>query len=244
MMSSRAKHHAISSKLIRKFDFKREPLVVQYEVKFTNNQECGGAYIKLLTAPVKDLYKMNDNTPYTVMFGPDKCGNDHKLHFIFKHKNPKNGTLREIHFNKANGLGKLSELFKDQKWHAFRLTVRPDNSFEIQVDKKVFAKGSLLEDFEPPVNPPKEIDDENDRIPEDYDNRPKIPDPEDNEKPADWDESQPRKITDPTAKVAILIFLRLLASNLLLFDRQDSIRLAGKRNRSHTRPERQNSRQL
>lgn len=46
-MNSKAKHHAISSKLIRKFEFNRDPLVVQYEVKFTNNQECGGAYIKV-----------------------------------------------------------------------------------------------------------------------------------------------------------------------------------------------------
>ena len=108
----------------------------------------------------------------------DKCGNDHKLHFIFKHKHPKNGTVREIHFNKANSLNKLSELFKDQKWHVFRLTIRPDNSFEIQVDKKVLAKGSLLEDFVPSVNPPTEIDDPNDQKPEDYDERMKIPDPE------------------------------------------------------------------
>lgn len=179
MMNSRAKHHAISSKLLRKFEFKRDPLVVQYEVQFRNGQECGGAYIKLLTSPVKDLYKVNDETPYTIMFGPDKCGNANKLHFIFKHKNPINGTVREIHFNKANSLSsKLTDVFKDQKWHIFRLVIKPDNSFEISVDKKVLAKGSLLEDFEPSVNPETHINDESDKKPEDYDDRPKIPDPQ------------------------------------------------------------------
>jgi hypothetical protein len=34
------------------------------------------------------------------MFGPDKCGNDNKLHFIFRHKNPKNGTIEEKHAKK------------------------------------------------------------------------------------------------------------------------------------------------
>lgn len=142
---------------------------------------------QLLSAPVKDLHKINDASPYTIMFGPDKCGNDHKLHFIFKHKHPKTGAVREIHYNKANSFNKLSEIFKDQKWHVFRLTLRPDNTFEIQVDKKVLAKGSLLEEFDPPVNPPIEIDDPNDKKPEDFDEREKIPDPEDR-KPVDWDE--------------------------------------------------------
>lgn len=27
------------------------------------------------------------------MFGPDKCGNDYKLHFIFRYKHPITGTL-------------------------------------------------------------------------------------------------------------------------------------------------------
>ena len=34
-----------------------------------------------------------DKTPYTIMFGPDKCGNDDKLHFIFRHKHPKTGEF-------------------------------------------------------------------------------------------------------------------------------------------------------
>lgn len=44
--------------------------------------------------------QFNDQTPYTIMFGPDKCGNDIKLHFIFKHTNPLNGTVTEKHCRK------------------------------------------------------------------------------------------------------------------------------------------------
>lgn len=37
--------------------------------------------------------------------------------------------------------------------------------------------GSLLEDFDPPFNPPKEIDDPEDKKPEDWVDEEKIPDP-------------------------------------------------------------------
>jgi hypothetical protein len=39
-------------------------------------------------------------------------------------------------------------------------------------------KGSLLENFEPPVNPPKEIDDSEDSKPDDWVDEATIPDPE------------------------------------------------------------------
>jgi hypothetical protein len=32
-----------------------------------------------------DLAHFHDKTPYTIMFGPDKCGSDAKLHFIFRY---------------------------------------------------------------------------------------------------------------------------------------------------------------
>ena len=49
VLSSRAKHAAISFALDRPFVFKEKPLVVQYEVYLQNGQECGGAYIKVIT---------------------------------------------------------------------------------------------------------------------------------------------------------------------------------------------------
>lgn len=199
MMNSRAKHHAIGVKLSKPYDFKGDNLVVQYDVQFRNGQECGGAYLKLLQSPSGDLSKIQDKSPYSIMFGPDKCGNEHKLHFIFNHRNKKNNSLREIHWKKAAAVTGLNDAITDNKWHLFRLIVRPDNTYEISVDKKIVGKGSLLEDFNPPVNPPKEIDDPNDTKPEDWDEREKIPDPN-AKKPDDWDENEPRKIVDTNAQ--------------------------------------------
>jgi calnexin len=35
-------------------------------------------------------------TPFTIMFGPDKCGSTNKVHF-FRHKNPITGEWEEKH---------------------------------------------------------------------------------------------------------------------------------------------------
>jgi calnexin len=81
VLKSKARHAAISTQLNKPFTFDSKPLVVQYEVIFQEGQECGGAYLKLLSVDprYKDLKNFHDKTPYTIMFGPDKCGNDHKV---------------------------------------------------------------------------------------------------------------------------------------------------------------------
>ena len=50
-------------------------LVLQYEVQFIEGHECSGAYLKLL--PHDDAFKpeqLEKDAPYTIMFGPDRCG--------------------------------------------------------------------------------------------------------------------------------------------------------------------------
>lgn len=92
----------------------------------------------------------------------------------------------------------MEEPFKDKQPHLYQLVLRPDNTFAIRVDHNIVNEGSLLADFTPPVNPPKEIDDPTDKKPEDWDERERIPDPE-AKKPEDWDEDAPPQIPDPNA---------------------------------------------
>lgn len=103
VLKTKAKHAAISSRFTKTFKFTEKPLIVQYEVTFQEGQECGGSYIKLLSAgkETNDLTKFNDKSAYTIMFGPDKCGNDIKLHMIFRHVNPINGSIEEKHAKKS-----------------------------------------------------------------------------------------------------------------------------------------------
>ncbi|XP_056135901.1 calmegin [Lampris incognitus] len=197
VLKSRAKHHALAALLDKPFVFQDDPLVVQYEVNFQDGIDCGGAYIKLLSDTGNlDLEQFHDRTPYTIMFGPDKCGEDYKLHFIFRHQNPLNKDLEEKHAKRTDV--DLKKFYTDKKTHLYTLVLNPDNSYEMYIDQSSVSRGSLLHDVVPPVNPPKEIDDPNDSKPEDWDERAKIPDPE-AVKPDDWDEEALAKIEDPDA---------------------------------------------
>ncbi|KAF9365748.1 hypothetical protein BGX34_008481 [Mortierella sp. NVP85] len=191
---SPAAHHAISASLPEVIDNKDKTLVVQYEVKAQQGLECGGAYIKLLTdSPEGIKFKeFSDKTPYTIMFGPDKCGGTNKVHFIFRHKNPITGEYEEKHLQ-STPLAKL-----DSSSNLYTLIVKPDQTFEIKINNEVRSSGSLLENFLPAVNPLKEIDDPLDTKPADWVEIAKIPDPTAT-KPDDWDEDAPARILDEKA---------------------------------------------
>ncbi|KAL8842543.1 MAG: hypothetical protein Q9170_000497 [Blastenia crenularia] len=185
-----AAHHAISAKFDKKIDNKGKTLVVQYEVKLQNGLECGGAYLKLLRDNKKlHAEEFSNASPYVIMFGPDKCGATNKVHFIFQHKNPKTGEYEEKHLTSPP----MARIVKTTS--LYTLIVNPDQTYEIRIDGEKMKNGSLLEDFTPSVNPEKEIDDPNDKKPEDWVDEARIPDP-DATKPEDWDEDAPYEIVD------------------------------------------------
>jgi len=190
---SKAAHHAISAPFAKAIDFKNKPLVVQYEVKYQKGGNCGGGYVKLLEDGFQTSGKeFSDTTPWVVMFGPDLTCPGTKVHFIFRHRNPKTGEFEEKHLKDTPRptIAKLTNLYT--------LLVNPDNTFEILVNGESSKNGSLLEDFDPPVNPSKEIDDSQDKKPEDWVEEAKIADPA-AKKPADWDEDAPYEIVDEDA---------------------------------------------
>ncbi|KAK3328963.1 putative calcium-binding protein precursor cnx1 [Apodospora peruviana] len=193
VVKNAAAHHAISAKFPKKIDPKGKTLVVQYEVKLQNGLECGGAYLKLLREN-KALHQeeFSNTTPYVIMFGPDKCGHTNKVHFIFNHKNPKTGEYEEKHLSSppTAKIVKTTELYT--------LIVHPNNTYAIQQNGEEVKTGSLLEDFTPAVNPPKEIDDPKDKKPDDWVDEARIADPE-AKKPEDWDEDAPYEIVDEEA---------------------------------------------
>lgn len=193
-----AAHHAITRILDTPLDNKGKTLVVQYEVKFQNTLECGGAYIKLLSeTEALHTEEFNNDAPYQVMFGPDKCGSTNKVHFIIRRKNPITGEYEEKHLKNTVPvrLNKSSNLYT--------LIIKENQDFEVRVNGNTSRSGNLLDEgiLSPPINPPTEIDDPNDFKPEDWVDDVYIPDPEQATKPEDWDESQPLKIPDPEAVI-------------------------------------------
>jgi len=170
-----------------------EGIVLQYEARLQDGLDCGGAYLKFVTAD--DSFSpegLNGDTPYTVMFGPDKCGGTNKVHVIFRHKSPLDGSIEEKH------LMAPPSIVDDKKPHLYTLVVKPDNTYEVLVDSESKKSGSLFDDFEPPFNPPAEIDDPEDSKPADWVDEAQIADPEAT-KPDDWDEDAPMEIVDTEA---------------------------------------------
>lgn len=196
---SEAALHAIMSKLPSIFDNKNNTLVLQYEVKFQNGINCGGAYIKLLSADgINDLEKhhgeFSDQTPYVIMFGPDKCGADNKVHFILKTLDSQTGELKEHQVSKPP-MAKVV-----QTTSLYTLIIEPNQDFQIRINGDVVRSGNLLDSEDFDLLPPKEIIDINDTKPEDWieEEDKYIIDPNDS-KPEDWDETQPYLINNPKA---------------------------------------------
>ncbi|KAG6817579.1 hypothetical protein H0H87_006956 [Tephrocybe sp. NHM501043] len=190
---SKAAHHAISAPFSEPIAFADKPLVIQYEVKYQKGGNCGGGYVKLLEDGFQTSGKeFSDTTPWVIMFGPDLTCPGTKVHFIFRYKSPKTGEVEEKHLKlpPRPTIEKLTNLYT--------LIVNPDNTYEVLFNGDSDKKGNLLEDFEPAVNPPKEIDDPEDKKPADWVDQQKIPDP-DAKKPDDWDEDAPYEILDVDA---------------------------------------------
>ncbi|CAB3401507.1 unnamed protein product [Caenorhabditis bovis] len=197
IVKTKARHHAITAKLNRPFKFGNENLIVQYDVKFEEGQECGGGYLKLLSEGAeKNLATVQDKTPYTIMFGPDKCGSTGKVHLIFRYNNPKNGSIDEYHAKQPSNVG--TTYWDDHNTHLYTLVLKPSGDFAVSVDGKSLFYGNMLYDLAPPLTPPLQIADPNDKKPEDWDDRAEIED-ENATKPDDWDETQPKEIVDESA---------------------------------------------
>ena len=57
-----------------------DDFVLQYEVRLQQGLECGGAYLKVPMATDEFTpANLDSETPYVIMFGPDKCGSTNKV---------------------------------------------------------------------------------------------------------------------------------------------------------------------
>lgn len=196
LVSEKARKYAIVKELDEAVSLKDGTAVLQFETRLQNGLECGGAYLKYLR-PQDATWKskeFDNESPYSIMFGPDKCGSTNKVHFIVKHKNPKSGEYIEHHLKYPPSVP------SDKLSHVYTAILKPDNEVRILIDGEEKKKANFLssEDFEPPFIPAKTIPDPDDKKPEDWDERPKIPDPN-AVKPDDWDEDAPMEIEDEEA---------------------------------------------
>jgi len=155
---------------------------VQYTVKHDQNIDCGGAYLKLGPAPF-DGKEFNGDSKYNIMFGPDICGMTKRTHLIFQYN--------DENLLKTNDLRTES----DEATHLYTLTVKPDNTFDVSIDGTSVETGALADGWK--FLKPKEIDDPEDKKPEDWVDEAEMDDPDD-KKPEGHDDI-PAKLADPKA---------------------------------------------
>jgi calreticulin len=178
-----ARFYQISAEIPEEFSNKGKDLIVQYSVKHEQNIDCGGGYIKLHPKGIEQA-TYNGDTVYNIMFGPDICGSSTKrIHLIFNYKGQNHLIKKDV------------KCESDQFTHLYTLFLHPDNTYEIQIDGKEVAKGSLKEDWD--LLLPKEIKDPKASKPADWVDEKQIPDPTD-KKPEGWDDI-PKEIPDPAA---------------------------------------------
>ncbi|KAI5683082.1 hypothetical protein M9H77_04310 [Catharanthus roseus] len=178
-----AKHFAISAKF-PEFSNKNRTFVVQYSIKFEQDIECGGGYIKLLSGYVNQK-KFGGDTPYSFMFGPDICGTQtKKLHVILSYQGQNYPIKKDL------------QCETDKLTHFYTFILRPDKTYSILVDNRERESGSLYTDWD--MLPPPKIKDVHAKKPADWDDREYINDPN-HVKPEGYD-SIPKEIPDPKAK--------------------------------------------
>ncbi|VDM45125.1 unnamed protein product [Toxocara canis] len=179
--SKNASFYSLAAKF-DKFSNRNKTIVIQYTAKHDQDIDCGGGYIKILPADT-NLSDFHSETPYYIMFGPDTCGQDAKVHLIFRYKG-KNHLIRNPIW-----------MAKDDITHMYTLVLKPDKQYEVLIDGRKEREGKLDEDWD--MLPPKKIKDPSASKPKDWDDREYIDDPSD-KKPVDWD--KPEHIKDPDAK--------------------------------------------
>merc|ERR1712100_496959 len=151
--SQDAKFYGIMAKH-KEFSNDGKTLVVQFSVKHQQDIDCGGAYLKL--TPTMDAEKFAGDSKYNIMFGPDICGSStKKTHVIFNYKEKNLDKKKEVRAE------------SDTLSHLYTLIVKPDNTYEVQIDMNKVDSGSLAEGWN--FLEPKQIRDPNEKKPADWD---------------------------------------------------------------------------
>lgn len=175
------KHFGISA-TFDPFTNEGKELIIQYQIKYENDLECGGGYIKVGPSG-QNLTQFGEDTVYNIMFGPDQCGNKRRTHLIFNYRGKNHLKRDNLSFKQFTTLSHLN-----------RLVLKPDNTVAVSVDGVEMFKGAMAKYWD--LLPPREITDPHDIKPDDWVDKAMMDDPT-STKPADWVEEA--KLVDPKA---------------------------------------------
>lgn len=178
-----ARFYTLSTEIPTEFDNKGKTLVLQYSLKQDQGIDCGGGYLKVHPAGLKQTEYSGDSE-YNVMFGPDICGGTRRTHAILT-KDGKNHLIK-------SDLPTETDIYT----HVYTLVLKPDNTYSVLIDNKETRSGNIEDSWD--ILEPKKINDPAISKPEDWVDETHIDDPEDI-KPEGYDEI-PTEIEDPEAE--------------------------------------------
>lgn len=180
------------------FSNEDKDLIIQFQVKWERDVECGGSYIKI-GPTIDDQEQFGKDTPWHLMFGPDKCGpSNKKTHLIFHIDGQEVPKTEPLPYEQQ---AKGTEPHKYGVSHLYRLALNHDNVVRVDIDGKKVYQGNMRDGWnilaQPFIPDPDAIkadwwvdeemlDDLSDKKPADWVDEARLPDPE-AIMPDDWD---------------------------------------------------------
>ena len=203
-------HYGVTAMLEEPF-LPSKGIVLQYDTTATEGHSCGGRYLKLLSHDSRFRPEdLSNSTPFSILFGPDKCEPTGQIRLILSHRDPVSGLPIEKHWSPR------VPMRDDALPHVYTLVIRTDNNVEIMEDGDIVASGSLFDHLQPPINPPRMIYDPDDIKPSDWVDEEVMAEPSAKQpdnwvtasvivntkatKPAGWLDDEPRLIPKKGAK--------------------------------------------
>lgn len=129
-------YSAVSRKLEKPINITAKNFVLQYEMRPEFAFTCSGAYLKLFGRKFQPETLTNE-TDYALMFGPDRCGQNKKVHFIFNEIDPVTKKLNKIEIED------VPKPMEDQLTHLYTLVLTKDNTYFIFIDNRIKKTGKL-----------------------------------------------------------------------------------------------------
>jgi hypothetical protein len=135
MTTEDKKYYQISADFNKTISTKDRKLIISYTIKMERDVGSGGGYIKLLPEGLDQEHFTSDDT-YDILFGPDVV---HRL----------NAQVKFI-IRRGEEYFSMNETIYcplDELTHMYTLIIRPDCTYEIQIDGKHITSGRIRDQF-------------------------------------------------------------------------------------------------
>mmetsp|Transcript_19571 Transcript_19571/g.50162 ORF Transcript_19571/g.50162 Transcript_19571/m.50162 type:complete len:448 (-) Transcript_19571:114-1457(-) len=163
---------SVLDKQVESVDEVEDDIILQYTVKNEVDVQCGGSYVKLFEKGI-ERHKLDTNSPFLIMFGPDYCGpSSAQLKILLSlprlgagggeggggEENGKGEVEKDGDGSDSRELYSFSDIIEyplDEFSHTYTLVIkRGGEEFELHVDGERRIKGRIADYFDVPRQVP------------------------------------------------------------------------------------------